>query len=77
MPHVSEFHHHVGGLTAGAVARARAASSRAQDTFNTRFLSYWFDEGAVMIVDGVGSYRSDVVEPYPSSDVATPLLYKG
>jgi len=48
MPHVSEFHHHVGGLTAGAVARARAASSRAQDTFNTQFLSYWFDEGAVM-----------------------------
>jgi carbamoyltransferase len=32
-----------------------------------------FEEGAVMIVDGVGSYRSDVVEPYPSADAATPL----
>lgn len=32
-----------------------------------------FEEGAVMIVDGVGSYRSDVVEPYPSTDTATPL----
>jgi carbamoyltransferase len=32
-----------------------------------------FEEGVVMIVDGVGSYRSDVVEPYPSSDTATPL----
>jgi len=26
-----------------------------------------------MIVDGVGSYRSDAVEPYPSTDAATPL----
>jgi len=32
-----------------------------------------FDEGVAMIVDGVGSYRSDVMEPFPSSDVATPL----
>jgi len=32
-----------------------------------------FDEGVVMIVDGVGSYRSDVVEPFPAADVATPL----
>src|SRR3954471_8214878 len=32
-----------------------------------------FEEGAVMIVDGVGSYRSDVIEPYPPSDAATPL----
>src|SRR5829696_8756659 len=32
-----------------------------------------FEEGAVMIVDGVGSYRSDVMEPFPSSDTATPL----
>jgi len=32
-----------------------------------------FDEGVVMIVDGVGSYRSDVMEPYPASDTATPL----
>jgi carbamoyltransferase len=32
-----------------------------------------FDEGVVMIVDGVGSYQSDVVETYPSSDAATPL----
>ena len=32
-----------------------------------------FDEGVVMIVDGVGSYRSDVMESFPSSDVATPL----
>lgn len=32
-----------------------------------------FDEGVVMIVDGVGSYRSDVVEPFPSTDTATPL----
>ena len=26
-----------------------------------------FEEGVVMIVDGVGSYQSDVVEPYPAS----------
>ncbi|MBR1154646.1 carbamoyltransferase C-terminal domain-containing protein [Bradyrhizobium sp. JYMT SZCCT0428] len=32
-----------------------------------------FEEGVVMIVDGVGSYRSDVMESYPSSDTATPL----
>jgi carbamoyltransferase len=32
-----------------------------------------FDEGVVMIVDGVGSYRSDVMESFPSADVATPL----
>src|SRR3954469_24222227 len=32
-----------------------------------------FEEGVVMIVDGVGSYRSDVMEPYPPEDVATPL----
>ncbi len=32
-----------------------------------------FEEGVVMVVDGVGSYRSDVVEPYPAADAATPL----
>src|ERR1700710_1534128 len=32
-----------------------------------------FDEGVVMIVDGVGSYRSDVMESFPSADDATPL----
>jgi carbamoyltransferase len=32
-----------------------------------------FEEGVVMIVDGVGSYASDVSEPYPSPDTATPL----
>jgi carbamoyltransferase len=32
-----------------------------------------FEAGAVMIVDGVGNYRSDVVEPYPSTDTATPV----
>ena len=32
-----------------------------------------FEQGAVMIVDGVGSYRSDVVEPYPPADTATSL----
>ena len=32
-----------------------------------------FQEGAIMIVDGVGSYRADVSEPFPESDVATPL----
>jgi carbamoyltransferase len=32
-----------------------------------------FEAGAVMVVDGVGSYRSDVVEPYPPTDTATPL----
>ena len=32
-----------------------------------------FDEGVVMIVDGVGSYRSDVMEPFPAADAATPL----
>jgi carbamoyltransferase len=32
-----------------------------------------FEEGAVMIVDGVGSYRSDVMEPYPAEDGGSPL----
>jgi carbamoyltransferase len=32
-----------------------------------------FEEGVVMIVDGVGSYRSDVVEPIPPGDAATPF----
>ncbi len=32
-----------------------------------------FEEGVVMIVDGVGSYRSDVIEPYPPADIATAL----
>ncbi|SHM36530.1 carbamoyltransferase family protein [Bradyrhizobium lablabi] len=32
-----------------------------------------FEEGVVMIVDGVGSYQSDVMEAYPAGDTATPL----
>ncbi len=32
-----------------------------------------FEEGVVMIVDGVGSYQSDVMEGYPATDTATPL----
>ena len=32
-----------------------------------------FEDGVVMIVDGVGSYRADVNEPFPESDTATPL----
>jgi carbamoyltransferase len=32
-----------------------------------------FDQGVVMIVDGVGSYRSDVIEPCPPCDAATAL----
>src|SRR3981189_3799441 len=32
-----------------------------------------FEDGVVMIVDGVGSYQSAVSEPYPATDTATPL----
>ena len=32
-----------------------------------------FEDGVVMIVDGVGSYRSDVMEAFPAGDTATPL----
>ena len=32
-----------------------------------------FSEGGVMVVDGVGSYASDVSERYPASDTTTPL----
>lgn len=32
-----------------------------------------YESGAIMIVDGVGSYRSDVNETFPASDNATPL----
>ncbi|MDI4238018.1 carbamoyltransferase C-terminal domain-containing protein [Bradyrhizobium sp. Arg237L] len=32
-----------------------------------------FDEGAVMVVDGVGNYQSDVMETYPNADAASPL----
>ena len=32
-----------------------------------------FDEGAIMVVDGVGSYSADVTEKYPAADKAPPL----
>ena len=32
-----------------------------------------FEDGAIMIVDGVGSYRSDVMETYPAEDNGSPL----
>jgi len=32
-----------------------------------------FDEGAVMVVDGIGSYRSDALEPVPAADEAHAL----
>ncbi|MBO4224601.1 carbamoyltransferase C-terminal domain-containing protein [Bradyrhizobium neotropicale] len=32
-----------------------------------------FDEGVVMVVDGVGNYQSDVMENYPNADAASPL----
>jgi carbamoyltransferase len=32
-----------------------------------------FDEGAVMVVDGVGSYRADVQEKYPAEEGGSPL----
>jgi carbamoyltransferase len=32
-----------------------------------------FDEGVVMVVDGVGSYSSDVTEEYPPADKTVPL----
>jgi carbamoyltransferase len=32
-----------------------------------------FDEGVIMVVDGVGSYSTDVIEKYPASDKAAPL----
>src|SRR6202163_695128 len=32
-----------------------------------------FEDGVVMIVDGVGSYQSDAVESHPSTDIATSL----
>jgi carbamoyltransferase len=32
-----------------------------------------FEEGVVMVVDGVGNYRSDVLEDCPAADKATPL----
>ncbi|MET0708856.1 MAG: carbamoyltransferase C-terminal domain-containing protein [Tardiphaga sp.] len=32
-----------------------------------------FDDGAIMIVDGVGSYRSDVMEKFPDDDAGSAL----
>lgn len=32
-----------------------------------------FEDGVVMIVDGVGSYRADVMETFPDSDAASPF----
>lgn len=32
-----------------------------------------FDEGVVMVVDGVGSYSADVTEDYPAADKTNPL----
>src|SRR5882757_794101 len=32
-----------------------------------------FEEGVVMVVDGVGGYRADVLEPYPPSNDISPL----
>jgi len=32
-----------------------------------------FEEGVVMVVDGVGGYRTDVMEPYPPANNVSPL----
>jgi carbamoyltransferase len=32
-----------------------------------------FEEGVVMIVDGVGSYKADVTEPFPGAEKVSPL----
>ncbi|WP_454628705.1 carbamoyltransferase family protein [Bradyrhizobium cenepequi] len=32
-----------------------------------------FDEGVVMVVDGVGNYQSDVMEKFPNADAVSPL----
>ena len=32
-----------------------------------------FEEGVVMVVDGVGGYRADVMEPYPPANDVSPL----
>src|ERR1044072_2672961 len=32
-----------------------------------------FEEGAIMVVAGVGNYRPEVTEPFPVGDTATPL----
>lgn len=44
MPHYLDSRHYLEGLTADAVAQARKAGLRSQDTFNDRFLQYWFGE---------------------------------
>jgi carbamoyltransferase len=40
---------------------------------HSAFAASPFDEGVVMVVDGVGSYCADVTEDYPTADKTSPL----
>jgi carbamoyltransferase len=40
---------------------------------HSAFAACPFNEGAVMVVDGVGSYSADVTEAYPATDKTSPL----
>ena len=40
---------------------------------HSAFAACPFDEGVVMVVDGVGSYSADVTEDYPAADKTSPL----
>lgn len=46
MPLFMDYHHHVEGLTADAVAGAHAQDLEHQAAHGVSFLRYWYDEGS-------------------------------
>ncbi len=44
MPLFMDVHHHIDGLTAGAVAGAHQRDLEVQAAHGVRYLRYWFDE---------------------------------
>jgi carbamoyltransferase len=59
-------------LFLGRDPRVRTCSHHLAHAYSA-FAASPFEEGAVMIVDGVGSYRADVLENVPEGDEAHPL----
>jgi carbamoyltransferase len=54
-------------LFGGASSKTRTISHHLAHAYSAFAVSP-FEEGAVMVVDGVGSYAADVTEPYPATD---------
>ena len=59
-------------LFLGASPKTRTISHHLAHAYSAFAVSP-FEDGVVMIVDGVGSYAADVTEPYPAADKPDPL----